>query len=466
VRVSKENEESGISPDVQIEKIKERCSKEGWPLVEVFRDIDFSGRTTNRPAYQEMMGRLNEFDVVLVYKLSRFGRRLRDIFNDIATLEQNGVDFVSTSEEFDTSAQGQLYRGMTALISQFYSDLMSDYTKDNQRHLVKNGRWRGGNEPYGFKADKEKRQLVPHPKEAKVVKRVVREYLDGTTLRQIAFALNREGIPTKMGAEWTNTALRRVLRSPHLIGKTPLNGELLGEHKGIINIDTWEKVQAKLRENSRLPAQTISAKNALSGLIKCSSCNGTMTRFHSFKRGKKCLIYICRNRQYKNTCPNGNNIRVHIVEGVVEEALFARINLGRLNSMVNQEAAKITPKEQGAISKLKRKKSSLESQQKRLTNAIAMMPNKPIEPLLQRLCEIEEELEMIGRNLEVEQDRIKLRNLEQEKLKGSYELMLDAKKIWPQLTPQEKNQIYRLFIDEIIIEKGIGPARVRIRWKI
>jgi DNA invertase Pin-like site-specific DNA recombinase len=126
IRVSTEQQRDEGSHETQREQLREWAARHDHEL-EVFEDIAISGQSDDRPAYDAMMDRLDEFDLVAVRELSRFGRSLQQVLRDIDRLDDSGVQFISLTESFDTSsAMGEAMLGMIGVFNQFWADLASE----------------------------------------------------------------------------------------------------------------------------------------------------------------------------------------------------------------------------------------------------------------------------------------------------------------------------------------------------
>lgn len=126
IRVSTEQQKEDGSHLSQREKLVEWAESNGHK-IELFEDIAISGQAEDREAFDEMMGRLDEFGAVVVRELSRFGRNLRKVLDDVETLDENGVEFITLSGEFDTStAQGKLLLQVKGAFDEFWSNLAQE----------------------------------------------------------------------------------------------------------------------------------------------------------------------------------------------------------------------------------------------------------------------------------------------------------------------------------------------------
>lgn len=128
VRVSTEQQKADGSHERQREQLREWAEREGHDLT-LFEDIAISGQSDDRPEYDAMLDAATNgrFDAVAVRELSRFGRSLQQVLRDIDRLDDNGVQFISLTESFDTSsAMGEAMLGMIGVFNQFWADLASE----------------------------------------------------------------------------------------------------------------------------------------------------------------------------------------------------------------------------------------------------------------------------------------------------------------------------------------------------
>lgn len=123
VRVSTEQQKEEGSHENQRDELERWAEREGHD-IEFFEDIAISGQSDEREDYQELMDRAEEFDAIVVRELSRFGRSLQKVLNDVDELHERGVDFISLKENIDlTTAQGKLFLNMIGAFNQFWADL-------------------------------------------------------------------------------------------------------------------------------------------------------------------------------------------------------------------------------------------------------------------------------------------------------------------------------------------------------
>lgn len=158
VRVSTEQQKKDGSHHRQRDQLEEWADRNGHDLT-LFEDVAISGQSDDRPEYHEMLERSTsgEFDAVAVRELSRFGRSLQQVLQDIDLLDEEGIEFVSITESFDTSnAMGEAMLGMIGVFNQFWADLARERAEREVERRRKTG------EPIGRpkKLDEDQRAQV------------------------------------------------------------------------------------------------------------------------------------------------------------------------------------------------------------------------------------------------------------------------------------------------------------------
>lgn len=116
------------------------------------KDEGFSGKNTNRPSYQEMMCdvRNNMLDAVIVYKLDRISRNVREFSEMFGVLQEHNVAFISVKESFDTSTPiGRTVMFILAAFAQLERENTSERVSDNMQAMGDSGYWTGGMLPLG-----------------------------------------------------------------------------------------------------------------------------------------------------------------------------------------------------------------------------------------------------------------------------------------------------------------------------
>jgi site-specific DNA recombinase len=147
-------------------------SQPGWRQAARFAD-DASGSTTSRPGLQRALAaaRAGMIDVLLVYRVDRLTRSLRDLVTLLDDLDHAGVVFRSATEPFDTaSAMGRMLVQMLGMFAQFERDTIIDRVIAGMERKAAAGKWKGGRRPFGYQVDPVTSTLIPDQGEAAVVR--------------------------------------------------------------------------------------------------------------------------------------------------------------------------------------------------------------------------------------------------------------------------------------------------------
>jgi len=182
IRVSTEDQaKEGYSLEVQREYLESFAKREGLEIFKVYQDDGISGYTTERPALKELLkdAKQKKFDLVLVYKIDRFSRNLKDMLNLVDELFSYGVGFKSATEPFDsTTSAGKLMFQQLGSFAEFERNRIAERVFPGMVKGVQQGNWQGARyAPYGYRYNKEKKLLEIDEQEAKVVKLIYTMYL-------------------------------------------------------------------------------------------------------------------------------------------------------------------------------------------------------------------------------------------------------------------------------------------------
>ena len=129
--------------DMQIHELKAYVDRRGWDLLREFIDQGYSGSDTKRPAFQEMMNeaKKRKFDVLLVWKLDRLSRSMKDLVMVLNELGGLGIDFVSYDNNLDTSTPtGKLVFHVIGAVAEFEKDIIKERVKAGLENAKRKGK--------------------------------------------------------------------------------------------------------------------------------------------------------------------------------------------------------------------------------------------------------------------------------------------------------------------------------------
>jgi site-specific DNA recombinase len=205
VRVSTDKQaERGISLDAQAEKIRAMALVQGSELAEIIVESGESAKSLNRPGMTKLLAMVDAGSVktVIVAKLDRLTRSVKDLCELLERFERRGVALVSVAESLDTgSAAGRLVLNIMAAVSQWEREAIGERTRDALRHKRSQGE-RVGNIAFGFRLASDGQHLVQDPAEQAALAEIRRLRHEGVTLRGIAATLNHRALRTRRGTPW------------------------------------------------------------------------------------------------------------------------------------------------------------------------------------------------------------------------------------------------------------------------
>ncbi len=222
-------------------------ASEGWrELVHRYDDGGFSGGSLERPALAHLLDHVGSgaIDIVVVYKIDRLSRSLRDFVRLMELFESRGVTFVSVTQQFSTtSSMGRLTLNVLLSFAQFEREITSERTRDTFSALRDRGVWTTGFRPYGYRLAE--RRLVVDAAEADVVRRVHDLYARLRSAIPIAGRLNAEGLRTHRGTPFNESFVRRILQNRLYLGERAYRGQPYpGVHRRIVSDGVWVRTES------------------------------------------------------------------------------------------------------------------------------------------------------------------------------------------------------------------------------
>ena len=338
VRVSDERQDE-YSPDSQLKKIREYAQKEGYLIPDeyVFYDDGISGKSTRkRDDFNRMIAIAKEkthpFDVIYVWKFSRFARNQEESMVYKNLLRKRGVTVVSVSEPIPEGHFGSLSERIIEWTDEYYLvnlgvEVMRGMTEKASRGepIVP--------PPFGYIMRDGKYYPDEESGKANIVREVFTLYANGVKQREIALVLADKGIRTKFGKKPENRWVDYMLHNSCYIGKIrfstdgtkavskgQLDNENImvvdGHHEPLISMELWDKVQKLLEDQKRAYAKHARRSqpidHMLKGLVRCSACGGTLA-INGFSGKAKVRCLQCCNYS-RGSCRTSHGITLPRIE--------------------------------------------------------------------------------------------------------------------------------------------------------
>ena len=316
IRVStQEQAKEGYSIGEQEERLRNYCKAMLWDIYKLYIDPGYSGGDTNRPGLQDLIKDVEEglIDKVVVYKLDRLSRSQLDTLYLIEKVFlANNTDFVSMSENFDTSTPfGRAMIGILAVFAQLEREQIKERMGMGKEARAKEGKWHGGSTtPIGYDYDIPNDALVINEYEAMQVREAVELFLKSTPLRTMANMFTEKGYKYRGRngklKTWDPKVFKYVFANKTYRGYIKHNDEWYpGKHTPIIDEETGDKLDKLLKQRSedfadhkkRASGQT----TYLGGMIYCKNCHARYTKQmgRKWKNNNPPVYYCCHSRVKK-----------------------------------------------------------------------------------------------------------------------------------------------------------------------
>lgn len=344
IRLSKEDLKTGKDDSNSVKNQRDLLNDfyqkhiEEFESVSEYVDDGHTGTDANREDFQRLLADVmsGKINCVVVKDLSRFARNYSDAGSLIDNLfVQMGVRFISLAENVDSFTNPDSVSNIIVPITNVMNDNYCYQTSKKIRQVFdykrRNGQYIGAFAPYGYiKHPKDKHKLIVDPDAAETVKLIFSLFLQGTSKRAIALHLNEHGVPSPSAYKllkglpvstrgydepmWGGRMIHAILTNPtytgdlaqgrsrvksykvHQIETVPREEwvEVAGTHEAIINYETFDKVQALLKRDTRTSPEGRKV-HLFSGFLKCADCGRAVTRCVSKNNH---VYYACST--YKN----------------------------------------------------------------------------------------------------------------------------------------------------------------------
>ena len=380
IRVSTDDQVE-LSPASQLVEIRKWASGNGYIVPDefVFVDEAKSGRkVTGRDEFRRLIGTAKQkpkpFDAILLWKFSRFARNRDDavLYKSILR-KQLHIDVISIKEPIADGKLGIIMEAMIEAMDEYYSINLAEDVKRGMEEKHRRGELQS-TPSFGYAA--QDGMLVPREPEASYVREIFSRFLSGEGFYPIARWLNDLGVKTYRGSAFENRTVEYILRNPVYIGKLRWNPAgrtrrdyddpnilvVDGKHTPLVDSDTWNAAQdriAHLKAMCKYHGRPLgSNKDWLSGVVRCSSCGGTLV--YSKPHYWKCNNYVrgrCRTSQ-------------HISTDALKESILARLQSDAISSdPLSFDVVRSGSRGSDELTLLRQHKAGLEKRLERLREA-------------------------------------------------------------------------------------------------
>ena len=472
-RVSSDRQDVDLSVSAQLRALKDYARANGYSVAREYVDEAESGRVADRPQFREMIEEGSKpnapFEVILVWKFSRFTRKREHAVAFKSMLRRKGIRVVSITEHADDSPTGKLMEAIIESVDEFYSENLAEDVTRGMREAASRGFFLGSKAPFGYRrvkvsdGMKERPTLEVDPASAPVVKEIFESSLSGYGLKEICRTLNDRGI-TNRGKRWYKGGLHYLLTNEAYTGtavwgrttkvekaQDPVRVE--GAWPALVSRELFDAVQQAMRDRApkvQRPGR-VGSKFLLSGLLRCGVC-GRPYSGQGAKSGQY-GYYICGTlfREGAGTCSarylNAPRVEDFIVEKI-RERILTEETIVELVTLVAEEIDAMAGELSGRLEVIEAELRDVRKRLERLYEALetSELTLEVLSPRIFSLRHREEQLEAAREDAEtqLEQRRVELPTTEE--IKG---YVADFREFLQEGTFPERKALIRNFVEGI-----------------
>lgn len=482
---------------ISIESQIEFCKYElkGGSFKE-YKDKGYSGKNTVRPQLQQLLTdiRRGEVEKVIVYKLDRISRSILDFSNMMNLFQQYQVEFVSSTEKFDTSTpMGRAMLNICIVFAQLERETIQKRVSDAYYSRSQKGFRMGGKPPYGYRLEEilmegiHTKKLVEEPGKAAIVREIFDMYEQpDTSYGDITRYYAEKGVQF-YGKELIRSMLAQLLRNPVYVradmdvyrffrshgtnivsspeqfdgihgcylyqGRDAqtdklqnLKGHMLvvAPHEGLVSSEQWLNCRIKLMRNKTIQANRKAVNTWLAGKVKCGNCGYALMSI-KIQSGKQYLR--CTKRLNNKACPGCGKVYTEDVENYVYKEMVRKLREG-------QSPATYTKlNENPQVKQIYREIEEMEKEISLLVDSLAGAGETLTDYINQRVEEIDQ------------MHQLKLEKLsvlaENHATPEQMEKVASNISLWGEIDFEEK----RFTVDKMIRSLKVFPGSVQIQWK-
>ncbi len=472
-RVSSDRQDVDLSVSAQLRALKDCARANGYSVAREYVDEAESGRVADRPQFREMIEEGSQpkapFEVILVWKFSRFSRKREHAVAFKSMLRRKGIRVVSITEHADDSPTGKLMEAIIESVDEFYSENLAQDVVRGMREAASRGFFLGSKAPFGYRRVKvsdglkERPTLEVDPATAPVVKEIFDSSLRGNGLKEICKALNDRGV-TNRGKRWYKGGLHYLLTNEGYTGtavwgriskgeKSQQPVRVEGAWPALVSRELFDAVRQAIRDRPpkvQRPGR-VGSKFLLSGLLKCGVCGRPYTG-QGAKSGQF-AYYVCGTlfREGAGTCSarylNAPRVEDFVVEKI-RERILTEETIIELVKLVAEEIDAMAGELSGRLEVIEAELSDVRKRLGKLYEALETsdLTLEVLSPRIFSLRHREEQLQAAKEDAETQLERRRVELPTTEEIKG---YVADFREFLKEGTFPERKALIRNFVEGI-----------------
>lgn len=442
----------------------------------IFEEKGISGkRADKRPQFQQMIAlaksKPSPFDVILVWKFSRFARNQEESIVYKSLLRKQGVEVLSVSEPVADGPFGSLIERIIEWMDEYYSIRLSGEVMRGMTEKAMRGGYQAS-PPLGYRIEIPKHPPVIVPEEAAAIRYIFNAYVKyHKGIFEIARSLNEMGYETRSHKPFERRSVEYILQNPMYCGMLRWNrtcnetneikdaSEWIirkGEHEAIISEELFHQAQDRYKSEYRPRGARPSSsyKHWLSGVMKCPACGRTMIA-KAVKSSDKILFYFTCYGYSKGKCSTKSSISAAKLEPLVLSAIRESFEKEKLSfSYIAQKHPLSDSSEQQHLTDMLTRLSAKEQRARdAYMNGIDSLEeyrqNKFT--LLQERNRLEEKCRLLSPDKKSKEE---VRQLMLKSIRSVYDILLSDADI------AEKNTVLKSIVEKIVYNKADDSLQI------
>ncbi len=323
----------GLSLEAQEAALINYAKAHNYEIVGIYTDEGITARKKmqNRKELLRLLSDVQQdkIDLILVTKLDRWFRNIKDYHNTQAILEAHNCNWKTIYEDYDTStANGRFAINIMLSVNENECDRDSDRIKEVFKYKVANGEWLGGRPPFGYMRNSEQR-LIKNPETSAYVEDMFRHYFVCMSKSQtVKYMLAKYGDAVPAGSNLAKMFTKEIYAGMR-------NGVQICEP--YITLQEFRLIQQT--SDSRKYAAT-NEPFLFSGILLCPHCKNKLTASVSVKKKPygtyHYKTYQCHSKWIENhprPCKNENVIETYLFDNISRE-LEAQLEFHSKNKVI------------------------------------------------------------------------------------------------------------------------------------
>ena len=495
-RVSSDRQDVDLSVAAQLRALRDYAKANGYSVAREYVDEAESGRIADRPQFREMIDEGSKpqspFQVILVWKFSRFTRKREHAVAFKAQLRRKGIRVVSITEQAEDNATGRLLEGIIESVDEYYSENLGQEVVRGMREAASRGFFMGSKAPFGYTrvkvsdGVKERPTLEVDPVAAPIVQEIFESSRRGNGLAEICKELNGRGI-TNRGRRWQKNVVHYLLTNEAYTGTAIWGVKSKDEKAGdpvrvenawpaLVSRETFDLVQQGLHQRAptvQRPAR-VGSQYLLSGLLRCGVC-GKPYSAQGAKSGQF-AYYVCSSlfREGAGACTarylNATKVEDLVIEKV-RERILTEETITELVTLVAKEIDALAGEVNGRLTAINSELSDVDSRLESLYQALETQ-QLPLEVLSPRILALKSRQDQLTAAREEAEFQLEQRRAELPTSKEIKGYVADFRALFQEGTFPERKALIRNFVqgieiveDEAVLTYTIPMPQDGVTWE-